>query len=93
MLKKFLTYRNPGPLYIPRDGWGSQDEQIPLPSWLSEDDIKYYVSKFEKTGFTGGLNYYRALDMYGLLSLSLLNFTLNLLQLCLVLAIYFFNSY
>jgi hypothetical protein len=68
VLKKFLTYRKPDPLSIPKEGWGSQDEQIPLPSWISEDDIKCYVSKFERTGFTGGLNYYRALDMYGLLS-------------------------
>ncbi|XP_078148852.1 epoxide hydrolase 3-like isoform X1 [Carex rostrata] len=63
VLKKFLTYRNPAPFFIPKDGWGSPDEQIPLPSWLSEEDIKYYVNKFEKTGFTGGLNYYRALDL------------------------------
>ncbi|CAI8615405.1 unnamed protein product [Vicia faba] len=25
----------------------------------TEDDLAYYVSKLEKTGFTGGLNYYR----------------------------------
>ncbi|XP_020086425.1 uncharacterized protein LOC109708907 [Ananas comosus] len=62
VLKKFLTYRTPGPLFIPREGWGSPNDQIPLPPWLSEEDIKYYASKFEKTGFTGALNYYRSLD-------------------------------
>ncbi|KAJ6812665.1 uncharacterized protein M6B38_148795 [Iris pallida] len=36
VLKKFLTYRTPGPLFIPKEGWGSPDEQIPLPSWISE---------------------------------------------------------
>ncbi|MCI64235.1 epoxide hydrolase, partial [Trifolium medium] len=34
-----------------------------LPSWLTEDDLAYFVSKFEKTGFTGGLNYYRNLNL------------------------------
>ncbi|MBA4180640.1 MAG: epoxide hydrolase [Anaerolinea sp.] len=30
-----------------------------LPSWLSEADLAVYVEAFEKTGFTGGLNWYR----------------------------------
>ncbi|XP_078166032.1 epoxide hydrolase 1-like [Carex rostrata] len=34
-----------------------------LPSWLSEEDIEYYASKFEKSGFTGGINYYRCVDL------------------------------
>ncbi|XP_054779444.1 uncharacterized protein LOC129287265 isoform X2 [Prosopis cineraria] len=34
-----------------------------LPSWLTEEDLAYYVSKFGKTGFTGGLNYYRNLNL------------------------------
>lgn len=34
-----------------------------LPSWLSEEDIEYYASKFEKSGFTGGINYYRCIDL------------------------------
>ena len=33
-----------------------------LPSWLSEEDIQYYATKFNKTGFSGGMNYYRNLD-------------------------------
>lgn len=32
------------------------------PSWLSEDDFAYYVGEFRRTGFTGGLNWYRNLD-------------------------------
>ena len=36
-----------------------------LPSWLTEEDIEYFASKFSKTGFTGGFNYYRALDLWG----------------------------
>ncbi|KAH8946712.1 hypothetical protein BDL97_12G111700 [Sphagnum fallax] len=30
-----------------------------LPPWLTEDDIKYYTKHYEKTGFTGPINYYR----------------------------------
>lgn len=63
VLKKFYTYRSPDPLFIPKEGWVSPDTEIPLPSWLSKDDMEYYGSKFEKTGFTGGLNYYRCLDL------------------------------
>jgi pimeloyl-ACP methyl ester carboxylesterase len=32
-----------------------------LPPWLTEDDIKYYSKHFDKTGFTGPINYYRNL--------------------------------
>jgi len=35
-----------------------------LPSWLTENDIDYFVMAFHKTGFTGGINYYRNLDRY-----------------------------
>ncbi|KAE8732364.1 hypothetical protein F3Y22_tig00002237pilonHSYRG01969 [Hibiscus syriacus] len=37
------------------------DEPITLPCWLSEEEASYYVTKFQKGGFTGGLNYYRNL--------------------------------
>ena len=30
-----------------------------LPSWLSPQDVAYYVSEFSRTGFRGGLNWYR----------------------------------
>lgn len=65
VLKHFLTYRNPGPLYLPKGkGFGdSTDAPINLPSWLSEEDVDFYANKYEQTGFTGGLNYYRALNM------------------------------
>ncbi|KAK9288183.1 hypothetical protein L1049_016632 [Liquidambar formosana] len=65
VLKNFLTYRDPAPLYLPKGkGFGdSPDTPIILPSWLTEEDVNYYTSKFEKKGFTGGLNYYRAIDL------------------------------
>lgn len=62
VLRKFFTYRTPGPLFIPKSGWGSPDDEVPLPSWITEEDVKYYATQFDKTGFTGGLNYYRALN-------------------------------
>jgi len=42
----------------------SPEKPVTLPSWLSEDDLNYFAEKFKQTGFTGGLNYYRALDLY-----------------------------
>ena len=35
---------------------------LDLPSWLSREDLDYYVAQFTRTGFSGGLNYYRNLD-------------------------------
>jgi pimeloyl-ACP methyl ester carboxylesterase len=34
----------------------------PPPAWLDEEDLAFYVESFERTGFTGGLNYYRNID-------------------------------
>ncbi len=33
-----------------------------LPNWLSEADLDYFVAEFERTGFSGGLSWYRAID-------------------------------
>jgi pimeloyl-ACP methyl ester carboxylesterase len=33
-----------------------------LPRWLSQADLDYYVAEFERTGFRGGLNWYRNFD-------------------------------
>jgi pimeloyl-ACP methyl ester carboxylesterase len=30
-----------------------------LPSWLKPEDVDYYVAEFSRTGFRGGLNWYR----------------------------------
>ncbi|XP_010557474.1 PREDICTED: bifunctional epoxide hydrolase 2 [Tarenaya hassleriana] len=64
VLKTLFTYNEPKPFTLPRnvDIWGSPDSPIPLPPWLSEDDVRYYVTKFEKTGFSGPVNFYRNLD-------------------------------
>jgi pimeloyl-ACP methyl ester carboxylesterase len=33
-----------------------------LPRWLTDEDLEYYTREFERTGFRGGLNWYRNLD-------------------------------
>jgi pimeloyl-ACP methyl ester carboxylesterase len=33
-----------------------------LPSWLTEDDVGYYIETYKRTGFRGGLNWYRNID-------------------------------
>ncbi|KAK1438419.1 hypothetical protein QVD17_04228 [Tagetes erecta] len=66
VITKFLTYRDPAPFYFPKDNsLGDADHHTPivLPSWLTEEDIDYYLKKFEQTGFTGGINYYRCFDL------------------------------
>jgi pimeloyl-ACP methyl ester carboxylesterase len=47
------------------DGRGFVDrlpEVDTLPGWLSEDELAFYVSEFSRTGFTGGINWYRNMD-------------------------------
>jgi len=34
----------------------------PLPDWISQAEIDHYVAEFTRTGFTGGLNWYRNYD-------------------------------
>ncbi|WP_139331435.1 alpha/beta hydrolase [Mycobacterium sp. IS-1264] len=33
-----------------------------LPDWISQDELDHYVDEFSRTGFTGGLNWYRNFD-------------------------------
>lgn len=59
--------RNVRRTLVTREIWSAEwaeraDERFPPPPWLSEEELAYYVEEFERTGFTGGLNYYRNLD-------------------------------
>ncbi|TKY61768.1 Epoxide hydrolase 2 [Spatholobus suberectus] len=65
IIKTFLASRDPRPPCVPKEiGFGgSPNLHIALPSWLSEEDVNYYASKFDQKGFIGGLNYYRAMDL------------------------------
>ncbi|KAK7269379.1 hypothetical protein RIF29_22105 [Crotalaria pallida] len=66
VFKNILTSRQTGPPILPKGEYGTgfnPNTPDTLPSWLSEEDLAYYVTKFQKTGFTGGLNYYRNLNL------------------------------
>ena len=34
-----------------------------LPGWLTEADLDFYATEFARTGFGGGLNWYRTIDL------------------------------
>jgi pimeloyl-ACP methyl ester carboxylesterase len=43
--------------------WAQQDDSPSQPpAWMSEQELAVYVEAFERTGFTGGLNWYRNID-------------------------------
>lgn len=44
------------------DGWAEGEDEDPLPEWLTEEELAVYVEAFERTGFRGGLSYYRNID-------------------------------
>lgn len=47
------------------DGRGFVDrlpEPAVLPAWLSQEELDHYSAEFTRTGFTGGINWYRNLD-------------------------------
>ncbi|XP_023531428.1 uncharacterized protein LOC111793669 [Cucurbita pepo subsp. pepo] len=65
VVRGILTTRKTGPPIFPK-GQAFQvrpGSSTPLPSWLSEEDLSYFASKFESKGFTGPLNYYRSMDL------------------------------
>jgi pimeloyl-ACP methyl ester carboxylesterase len=49
---------------VPRSGGFLTGIAAPssLPSWLTEADLDFYTSEFTRTGFRGGLNWYRNID-------------------------------
>ena len=50
---------------FPRQGGGlfwQGVEPPPLPAWLTEADVDFYTGEFTRTGFRGGLNWYRNID-------------------------------
>lgn len=43
--------------------WAEEEgSALKRPPWLSEQELAVYVDAFERTGFTGGLNWYRNMD-------------------------------
>ena len=55
----------------PRQPGGAGGRRLPGPAgraadaapWLTEADLDFYTSEFERTGFTGGLNWYRNIEL------------------------------
>ena len=49
---------------VPRRGglFSRASEPPPLPVWLTETDVEHYTAEFSRTGFRGGLNWYRNID-------------------------------
>lgn len=49
----------PGTTYL-----AALPETPPLPwAWLTEWELEWFVSEYSRSGFTGGLNWYRAMDL------------------------------
>ena len=49
----------PGTSYL-----DAMNEPPPLPwPWLSEIELEFFVSQYARSGFTGGLNWYRSMDL------------------------------
>jgi pimeloyl-ACP methyl ester carboxylesterase len=50
-------------LYVDRQkGFLGPAHEVPLPPWLSEQDIAIFAAEYARTGFRGGLNWYRNID-------------------------------
>ncbi len=59
-------HNNPPGQPLVRPGGGFLDAVTPparLPGWLTEHDIDVFTAEFAEAGFTGGLNWYRNLDL------------------------------
>ncbi|WP_213737124.1 alpha/beta hydrolase [Bradyrhizobium sp. dw_411] len=41
---------------------GDVSASTPLPGWLSEAELSYFIEIYRRTGFRGGLNWYRNID-------------------------------
>jgi pimeloyl-ACP methyl ester carboxylesterase len=50
---------------VPAGGGFLTNRSVPevLPAWLSEQDLAVFVAAFQRTGFRGGLNWYRNLSL------------------------------
>jgi pimeloyl-ACP methyl ester carboxylesterase len=55
----------PDPSMSAPDGRGFVDripEPTALPDWLTQEELDFYSTEFGRTGFTGGINWYRNFD-------------------------------
>ena len=63
-MKKFLLITQTDNLIAP-PGMEIIDylETPSLLPWITEEELQVYADKFQESGFTGGLNYYRVMDL------------------------------
>jgi pimeloyl-ACP methyl ester carboxylesterase len=65
-MRRVLTgLTGPNPDMVKKDERGFVDrlpEPQGLPSWLTQEELDVYIGEFTRTGFTGGINWYRNLD-------------------------------
>ena len=65
LLGPLVSGVTPDPSTFANDGRGFV-ERLPevdrLPDWLSQEELDHYVAEFSRTGFTGGINWYRNMD-------------------------------
>lgn len=63
-MKKFLLYNKTDYLVAPPGMELIDYLETPavLPPWITEEDLQVYAEKFEESGFTGALNYFRAIE-------------------------------
>ena len=52
--ERFRPARDPGP--------PPAMPAVRVPDWLSQGDLDFVTAEFQRSGFTGGLNYYRNMD-------------------------------
>lgn len=64
-MKKFLLNTSTDYLVAPPDMEIIDYLKTPavLPSWITEEELQVYADKFEESGFTGALNYFRAVEL------------------------------
>ncbi len=87
-----LRTRDPqsGPVgMVPRiGGWRSSLATLTLPAtlapWLAEADEDFYTAEFTRTGFRGGLNWYRNIDRNWELLAPFAGATVNVPALCMI---------
>ena len=46
----------------PKGFLGASREDYPLPAWLTEADLDVFAGEYRRSGFRGGLNWYRNID-------------------------------
>ncbi|KAL6220625.1 hypothetical protein ACLB2K_008381 [Fragaria x ananassa] len=66
VMKKFLLYNKTDYLVAPPGMELIDYLETPavLPPWITEQDLQVYAEKFEESGFSGALNYFRAIESY-----------------------------